>query len=100
MANLQLIRDLCERRKMTIRELSQRIGRDESSIQSAMRRGSTNSMTIELIAKELGVPAGVFFDGFANDNTSELEREVQHLRELVREKERTIEILLSTRDHK
>lgn len=100
MANLLIIRGLCERKKMTIRELAQRIGRDESSIQSAIRRGSTNSSTIELIAKELGVSAGVFFDGFANDNTSELEREVQHLRELVREKERTIEILLSTRDRK
>lgn len=69
MANLLLIRDLCERKKMTIRELSQRIGRDESSIQSAIRRGSTNSTTIELIAKELGVSAGIFFDGFAADES-------------------------------
>ncbi len=64
MANLILIRDLCERKKMTIRELAQKIGRNESSIQSAIRRGTTNSTTIELIAKELGVSAGIFFDGF------------------------------------
>jgi len=55
MANLILIRDLCERKKMTIRELAQKIGRNESSIQSAIRRGTTNSTTIELIAKELDV---------------------------------------------
>lgn len=97
MANLLLIRDLCERKKMTIRELAQRIGRDESSIQSAIRRGSTNSTTIELIAKELGVPAGIFFDGFPDVDTADLRREIAHLKELLKEKERTIEILMSDR---
>lgn len=97
MANLLLIRDLCERKKMTIRELAQRIGRDESSIQSAIRRGSTNSTTIELIAKELGVTAGVFFDGFPDVDTADLRREIAHLKELLKEKERTIEILISDR---
>lgn len=101
MANLILIRDLCERKKMTIRELAQRIGRDESSIQSAIRRGSTNSNTIELIAKELGVSAGVFFDGYiTGEETADLRREVAHLKELLKEKERTIEILLSDREAK
>lgn len=100
MANLLLIRDLCERKKMTIRELAQRIGRDESSIQSAIRRGSTNSNTIELIAKELGVSAGIFFDGFAADESDALRREVAHLKELLKEKERTIEILMSDRTKK
>ena len=100
MANLLLIRDLCERKKMTIRELAQRIGRDESSIQSAIRRGSTNSTTRELIAKELGVSAGIFFDGFAADESDALRREVAHLKELLKEKERTIEILMSDRKAK
>lgn len=100
MANLLLIRDLCERKKMTIRELAQRIGRDESSIQSAIRRGSTNSTTIELIAKELGVTAGVFFDGFPDTDTADLRREIAHLKELLKEKERTIEILMSDRKAK
>jgi len=97
MANLLIIRDLCERKKMTIRELAQRIGRDESSIQSAIRRGSTNSPTIELIAKELGVSAGVFFDGYAADNTKELQREIDHMKELLKEKERLIEVLMGDR---
>jgi transcriptional regulator with XRE-family HTH domain len=97
MANLLLVRDLCERKKMTIRELAQRIDRDESTIQSAIRRGSTNSMTIEAIAKVLGVPAGMFFDGFQADKQSELEKEVTHLKELLKEKERTIDILMADR---
>ncbi len=98
MANLEIIRDLCERKKMTIRELAQRIGRDESSIQSAIRRGSTNTNTVELIAKELGVSAGVFFDGFSADDAKELQREIEHLKELLKEKERLIEVLMETRN--
>lgn len=97
MANLQIIRDLCERKKITIRELAQRIGRDESSIQSAIRRGSTNSGTLELIAKELGVSAGIFFDGYSVDSSDGLRKEIAHLKELLKEKERTIEILMSDR---
>ncbi len=97
MANLLIIRDLCERKKMTIRELAQRVGRDESSIQSAIRRGSTNSSTLELIAKELGVSAAVFFDGYTVDNSKELQREIDHLKELLKEKERLIEVLMVDR---
>ena len=97
MANLIIIRDLCERKRMTIRELAQRIGRDESSIQSAIRRGSTNTVTIEAIAKELGVSAGVFFDGYRADDTKELSREIDHLKELLKEKERLIEVLMRDR---
>lgn len=97
MANLELIRGLCERKKMTIRELAQRIGRDESSIQSAIRRGSTNTGTIELIAKELGVSPGIFFDGYTPDDINEYQREIDHMRELLREKERLIEVLLDNR---
>lgn len=97
MANLLIIRDLCERKKMTIRELAQRVGRDESSIQSAIRRGSTNSSTLELIAKELGVSAAVFFDGYTVDNSKELQREIDYLKELLKEKERLIEVLMVDR---
>lgn len=98
MANLILIRDLCEQKKITIRELAQRIGRNESTIQSAIRRGSTNSTTIELIANVLGVSPGVFFDGFEDGAQADaLRREIAHLKELLAEKERTIEILMSDR---
>lgn len=97
MANLGHIRDLCERKKITIRELAQRIGRDESSIQSAIRRGSTNTTTLELIANALGVPAGVFFDGFPPEKATDLETEIKHLKELLKEKERLIEVLMEGR---
>lgn len=97
MANLKIIKKLCERKGITIRKLAQRVGRDESSIQSAIRRGSTNSRTLELIAQELGVSAGVFFDNYSTDSCDNLRMELAHLKELLKEKERTIEILLSHR---
>ncbi|MCM1451241.1 MAG: helix-turn-helix domain-containing protein [Clostridium sp.] len=97
MANLLLIRDLCDSKKLTIRELAKRIGRDESSVQSAIRRGSTYTSTLESIAKVLGVPAGIFFDGFQKNDSEELRKEVQHLKQLLAEKERTIEILMAGR---
>lgn len=101
MANLVLIRDLCERKKMTIRELASKVGRNECSIQSAIRRGTTNTNTIELIAKALGVPAGVFFDGYEDENeAAELRRENEHLKMIIEEKERTIQILLSNQKTK
>ena len=101
MANLVLIRDLCARKKMTIRELAANIGRNECSIQSAIRRGTTNTNTLELIAKALDVPAGVFFDGY-NDETEvqKLQGEIKHLERIIEEKERTIQILLSTQQSK
>lgn len=72
MADLTIIRNLCRERSITIRELAQRIGRDESSLQSAIRRGTTNTHTLELIARELGVSAGIFFEGYPRDGTKEL----------------------------
>ncbi|MGM9817192.1 MAG: helix-turn-helix domain-containing protein [Lepagella sp.] len=94
MANLGKIRTLCESKKITIRELAQRIGRDDSSIQSAIRRGSTNTSTLEAIARELGVSAGIFFDGYSDNEMVELRRENEHLKELLNEKERLIQVLM------
>ena len=101
MANFILIRDLCDAQKMTIRELAQTIGRNESSIQAAIRKGSTNTATLEAIAKALRVQPGYFFDGWQDNSTlKDLTVENEHLRTLLDEKERTIEILLSDRNHK
>ncbi|MDR1542867.1 MAG: helix-turn-helix domain-containing protein [Prevotellaceae bacterium] len=62
MANLLKIRDLCKQKKITIRELSNRIGIGESALQSLIKNGSTSTLTLEKIARELEVSAGIFFD--------------------------------------
>ncbi|MBC5606147.1 helix-turn-helix domain-containing protein [Bacteroides difficilis] len=98
MANLLLIRDLCEKNKIKIRELASRIGKDESSIQSMIRTGSTNTKTLEAIAEVFNVSPGIFFDNPSEDNTgSSLNKdaEIIYLKKILEEKERLIQVLLN-----
>lgn len=100
MANFLLIRTLCEERKITMRELARRIGRDESTIQSAIRRGTTNTKTIEKIAEVLEVPVGYFFDSEPKGDARpkslpENEETINYLKQILAEKERTIKILMA-----
>jgi transcriptional regulator with XRE-family HTH domain len=62
MANLLLIRDLCKKKGVTIRELANRIEITESALQALIKNGSTNTTTLEKISAELDVSAGIFFD--------------------------------------
>ena len=98
MANLLLIRDLCEKNKIKIRELASRIGKDESSIQSMIRTGSTNTKTLEAIAEVFNVSPGIFFDNPLESNTEKSlnkEAEIAYLKKILEEKERLIQVLLS-----
>lgn len=101
MANFLLIRNLCEERKITMRELARRIGRDESTIQSAIRRGTTNTKTIEKIAEVLEVPVGYFFDAEPKTSSEKMkslpenEETINYLKQILAEKERTIRILMA-----
>lgn len=98
MANLLLIRDLCEKNKIKIRELASRIGKDESSIQSMIRTGSTNTKTLEAIAEVFNVSPGIFFDNPLESNTESSlnkEAEIAYLKKILEEKERLIQVLLS-----
>lgn len=99
MANFLIIRDLCEKRNISIRNLAKQIGKDDSSIQALMRAGSTSTKTIEDIARVLGVPVGVFFDGIPldtprTDGFPTRDAEIEYLKTIIAEKERTIQILL------
>lgn len=98
MANLLLIRDLCEEQKITFRELCRRINKSEPAVQSSIRRGSTTVATLEAIAGALGVPAGYFFDGYTTKTDLEkYTKEIANLKQLLAEKERTIQILMDER---
>jgi len=104
MANFLLIRTLCEERRITMRELARRIGRDESTIQSAIRRGTTNTKTIEKIAEVLEVPVGYFFDTEPKASLEKVkalpenEETINYLKQILAEKERTIKILMAEKD--
>lgn len=98
MANLLLIRDLCEKNKIKIRELASRIGKDESSIQSMIRTGSTNTKTLEAIAEVFNVSPGIFFDNPSENNTGNSlnkDAKIADLERIIEEKERLIQVLLS-----
>jgi transcriptional regulator with XRE-family HTH domain len=62
MANLFIIRDLANKKGMTLRELSQRIGMSEDGLQKIIRKGVTTTVNLEKIANVLGVPVSCFFD--------------------------------------
>ena len=95
MANFLLIRELCELKKITIRELASRIGKEDSSIQAIVRNGTT----IEAIAKVLEVPVGVFFDNIPipgiKSNELDKDAKIADLERIIEEKERLIQVLLS-----
>lgn len=98
MANLFLIRSLCEEKNIPFGELCRRIGRDVSAVHRSIRAGSTKVSTLEEIAKVLEVPAGYFFDGYVRDRDLEKYlKEINHLKDLLAEKERTIQILMEER---
>lgn len=97
MANLKLIRELCKRRSITIRELANRINKKPETISAMMNVGSTSTATLEDIADVLQVHPGYFFTDYEESNVADLQKEIDHLRQLLAEKERTIEILLSKR---
>ncbi|MDE5841211.1 MAG: helix-turn-helix domain-containing protein [Muribaculaceae bacterium] len=99
MANLFLIRELCKEKNIPFGEVCKRIGRDESTIHRSIRAGSTSLKTLEDIASVLEVPAGYFFDGYVRDRDIEKYlKEINHLKEILAEKERTIQILLDRRE--
>ena len=98
MADLTLIRELCKNRKITIRELARRVGRNESAIQRIIRDGTTSTALLETIAGELGVTPGVFFGNDTNSPTANLRIEIEHLKALLHEKERLIAVLMQDRD--
>lgn len=112
MANLLLIREIAERKNITLRILASRVGISEDGLQKLITNGSTKTSTLETIARELEVPVGIFFEGclqsaihsVANGNGSaasiygnatsgviaDKDKEIEHLKALLEEKERVI----------
>lgn len=62
MANLQKIKEIAEKKKISIRELADRVGLKENQIHVMCRTNSTKIDTLEKIANELGVSVSYFFD--------------------------------------
>ena len=105
MANLEIIRELSKAKKITLLELAEQADINESTLHSLIRRGSTNTSTLERIAKVLGVSPAIFYPSVGENplssEASSAEATIASLRALldekdkvIEEKERTIQILM------
>lgn len=97
MANFRLIKEISRQKGIPVRHLADAVGISENQLHHLVKKGSTNTVTLEAIAKHLEVPIGIFFDEIStSDPVREklLEKEIELLRRLLDEKERTIKILI------
>lgn len=62
MANLYLIKQLVEKKNMTIAELASRVGVSEQQIHLMCRKNSTKIETLEKVCRVLKVNISYFFD--------------------------------------
>lgn len=111
MANLLIIKELADKKNISLKDLATELKITPDGLQKMMKRNSTTTETIEKIASILGVQAGIFFEGYnsanqlinGNGNTASIfgnitaedmankDKEISHLKELLAEKERVIE---------
>ena len=62
MANLQIIKDLIKKKKLSIREVANELGISEQGLQKLIRENSTKIETLEALSSILEVSISVFFD--------------------------------------
>lgn len=122
MANLQIISELLKKKKMGKNQFCELVGITDQTLRQIQARNSTKTDILERIAHVLNVPIGTFFgeqsgiviSGKNNQvhngqgdqiMMTQEQREIEHLRELllekdkvIEEKERTIQILLSSKN--
>ncbi len=111
MANLLIIKDLADKKNISLKDLALQLGITPDGLQKIMKRNSTTTETVEKLAQILGVQAGIFFEGYntanqlinGNGNTASVfgnitaeemsnkNKEIEHLKDLLAEKERVIE---------
>jgi DNA-binding Xre family transcriptional regulator len=110
--NLIKIRSLAEKRDGGIRKLAKEIEMSEANLHRCIAVNKIQANDLEKIAFAFNVPIGYFFEDSHNGNItqkgagntasiygnislSNCQKEVEHLRELLEEKERTIQILIN-----
>lgn len=66
MANFQKIKDIAKEKGIELRDIADQIGITATGLTLIMKNNSTNTKTIEAIARVLNVPVGVLFDESCN----------------------------------
>jgi len=67
MANYNLIKELCERRGMTLGQLAEKLDMSTTGLFQILRNKTTKVKTLEDIARAFEIPVSVFFDDDPND---------------------------------
>lgn len=108
------IKDLCERKEGGIKRLAEEIGMSEQNLHHCINLNKIQAGELEKIAQIFEVPIGYFFDGapssqsivngdgsaasiYGNATAGIVEnkdKEIEHLKQLLEEKERLIKVLL------
>lgn len=99
--NLLAIRDLCKSNEVSIRSVAIHIEMSEQNLHRCIKMNKIEANDLYLIAQFFNVPIGYFFgeDGNLSNEKVQLNshtREIDLLRELLKEKERTIQILMKS----
>jgi len=104
--NYQIIRTLSKEKKISLKEISNRVGITEQGLQKIINNGSGKVSTIELIADVLQVPISIILNNESQENIlDDLPRkykhtrslddvtEIDYLHQLLKDKERIISLL-------
>lgn len=104
MANFKLIKDIAWEKGFSIKDIADKIGLTPSSLHHLIKAGSTNTSTLEAISNILEVSPGIFFEeqpSLMSDQSrkiANLEKEKAYLLQILAEKERTIKILMESKE--
>ena len=113
--NLLKIKDLCEHKEGGIKRLAEDIGMSEQNLHRCINLNKMQAGDLEKVAITLSVPISYFFDEiFVNQSIAQghgsavsvygnvtvgmmadKDKEIEHLKQLLQEKERTIQILMN-----
>lgn len=103
--NLLIIRELCKKYEVSIRSVAQHVGMSEQNFHRCIKTNKIDAETLFQVAQFFNVSINYFFNedaismtlGNENNILKEYRREIELLKELASEKERTIQILMKSR---
>ena len=72
------VQDLCERRKVTILDISTRIGMSYTGFKNSMETGKMSASKVALLCKELGITPNTFFGWEKIDPVTYIDSNVQN----------------------
>lgn len=85
---------------IALSEVATRMGISKQALYQRLNAKSISADTIYMIAEAINIPIAVFFDDDIASHITKLRTENEMLREVLQEKERTIQILLKMQEAK